>query len=389
MIDRFNYFVLFTLINLFLSIYVIVSYLNYQQESTLKSWTVDDASQKYIQFLCEKQCGGLGDRFKGLLSAYAWSLLANRSFVIDVKTPCPFENLYDTNEIDWRVRPASKSVTTRSIGYGWIHYTKLGQEDLLDYTNKSGRVLRVLSGLMFMNALSTNNYLQSRIKEIGYEPKKFKLQYLMHEFYEKLFRLKPDQQAEYDDIVERVLKKKSHKLICAQLRVGASTRTGAEDLKFSTTKATDLSQRYWRFIQNELIIKQNISSFMLYVTTDSETVKKEAIKWFGEDRVFFFKESNYHFEIDFLPSIFRWPSTEKYRCSKNRRTILDFHMMRECDMGVVSHSGYGLMGLWNRPVPNKDLWVYSSLNYIRTGKFDNHNQSFIKLDDMDEFFFSM
>jgi hypothetical protein len=32
--------------------------------------------------------------------------------------------------------------------------------------------------------------------------------------------------------------------------------------------------------------------------------------------------------------------------------ILDFELLKECDMAVASHSGFGLLGLWNRPEPS-------------------------------------
>ena len=57
---------------------------------------------KFIQNSCHSEgCAGLGDRLKGIFSAYAIALLSNRTFLIDMPYPCPLESLLGPNEVDW------------------------------------------------------------------------------------------------------------------------------------------------------------------------------------------------------------------------------------------------------------------------------------------------
>ena len=37
------------------------------------------------------------------------------------------------------------------------------------------------------------------------------------------------------------------------------------------------------------------------------------------------------------------------------KTFLDFHMLQNCDMAIISESGFGKLGVWNRLDPNKNL----------------------------------
>lgn len=59
---------------------------------------------KFVSFECHMDfCGGLADRFKGIMNAYAWSIFTNRNFIINISQPCNIENLIIPNEVDWLV----------------------------------------------------------------------------------------------------------------------------------------------------------------------------------------------------------------------------------------------------------------------------------------------
>lgn len=58
---------------------------------------------KYVIFECSntKPCGGLADRFKGIMNAYAWAKFTNRKLLINITRPCYFHKLMIPNEVDW------------------------------------------------------------------------------------------------------------------------------------------------------------------------------------------------------------------------------------------------------------------------------------------------
>lgn len=62
--------------------------------------------KRYIMYRCEQKldrdyCGGIGDRLKGILSTYLWSLLTNRTFVVKITRPCNIINLMEPNLVNW------------------------------------------------------------------------------------------------------------------------------------------------------------------------------------------------------------------------------------------------------------------------------------------------
>lgn len=63
-------------------------------------------NSKYIMFRCDRKkdrhdCGGLGDRLKGVMAAFLWSILENRQFLLKINRPCNFTQLLEPNVVKW------------------------------------------------------------------------------------------------------------------------------------------------------------------------------------------------------------------------------------------------------------------------------------------------
>jgi len=42
------------------------------------------------------------------------------------------------------------------------------------------------------------------------------------------------------------------------------------------------------------------------------------------------------------------PPLKQNECKKISELFLDFHVLGKCDMGLISHSGFGIVGILNR-----------------------------------------
>eukprot|EP00927_Polykrikos_kofoidii_P017049 TRINITY_DN17741_c0_g2_i1.p1 TRINITY_DN17741_c0_g2~~TRINITY_DN17741_c0_g2_i1.p1 ORF type:complete len:1000 (-),score=137.92 TRINITY_DN17741_c0_g2_i1:120-3119(-) len=64
------------------------------------------SKQSVLVYSCEsfRQCGGLGDRINGMVTAFLLAVLSKRLFLIDSENPLPLQMLLEPNAIDWRVR---------------------------------------------------------------------------------------------------------------------------------------------------------------------------------------------------------------------------------------------------------------------------------------------
>lgn len=342
-------------------------------------------NKKYVVYECRKACAGWADRLKAIMSAYAWALLTNRTLLLSMNRPCPIEKMYQLNQVDWFTdlkfiqpeldkreswfdKPKIK-IVDRMVNYGLGDYNQLKSENIMEY-EPDADVITINTGIMFMNAFGYNDHLKGKIRQLGYDPARFTVQYMLYEWYKQLFTLHPAQEKEYQRFIQQTRKREGYKLICAQLRVRGNIVTDFRGRKLEAVKKKT-NEAYWNFINDTFLSKlPDKDKYMIYVTSDSEQAKKSAIDHFGADRVITFEDSGHYF-IDFN-YIFD-------NCKNILKVILDFHVQQECDMGVVGHSGFGLLGLWNRPDPAKDLYVYSTEHFIRTGVFTNKNLTFIQL----------
>jgi len=118
-------------------------------------------------------------------------------------------------------------------------------------------------------------------------------------------------------------------------------------LKFNDKNVTKI---FWKFIRNDLIAKLELKNYKIFITTDDEDVQKEAFDEFGSDKVVTNEGEILHIDRDV---------DNLNDCNRIEKTILDFHSLQNCDIGIAS-SGYGKMGLWNRKDPVKDLYVLLS-----------------------------
>lgn len=76
------------------------------------------AHRRYIIYLCNSNitCCGWGDRQHGVLSAYLISVVTNRTFGVDMSSPCPMGTLFHPRIIDWKVNTSSLvGLTSRHI----------------------------------------------------------------------------------------------------------------------------------------------------------------------------------------------------------------------------------------------------------------------------------
>ncbi len=156
-------------------------------------------------------------------------------------------------------------------------------------------------------------------------------------------------------------------LICAQIRIGGTRPNHESDYEFNKIENINV---VWKFINESLInndpLIRETRNFKLFVTTDSELVLQDAFQFFGNDTIVLNDGSIKHIDRDLSGNL--------NTCSPIQRTILDFHSLQNCDKAVVTHSsGFGILGVWNRKEPFKNLYIYQHPNIIRADDFDEKN----------------
>ena len=187
---------------------------------------IDDHSERFIMYRCDQQkdqhdCGGLGDRFKGILAAYLWSILDNRTLIVQINRPCNFVNLLEPNEVNW----------DKKIEVSWWQTGKIDKRESDDFKERLKRIeFTKLKQSKSMIVLQTNrNYFETvaknpvyidKLKSLGFDPDKFDLAYTFRLVYNRLFKLPPRLKQRFDEFIKKAKPTADTKLFCAQVRIG-------------------------------------------------------------------------------------------------------------------------------------------------------------------------
>lgn len=303
------------------------------------------------------------NKYLGIITTYAISLLTDRQLLIKIDKPCKIENYLYPNEINWVYNStAIKHLTKYELN---IDYNKniLLNINVLDF-KKDFDLIIVRTGANFVRYLALNSKYHQKIQQLGYTIDNFNLETQFYNWYKKLFKFNNNLEIKYRNLLNITSNKK---LICAQVRLG-----GGRDRTFVPKNSPRL---YWDLIKNKFLF--NLTDYKLFITTDSKEVIDEANKEFDSNKVIAFKQSSYH--IDFV----LFPFKTARQCNQMSDLFLDFYFLGQCHMGVVSHSGFGLLGILNRKNLNEiydNFYVYTDFwNKSQTLDFHRFNTSILYL----------
>ena len=314
-------------------------------KSLVDSVSGKETKTKFVRFMCHSYCGGYADRLKGVVAAHMWARMTKRRFEIDIQHPCFLQNVLEPNEIDWRMESNSMiEAKTRNLTQVVIHTIdnqnfrkNLSNVNLLELYEDIDIII-IRNNLDWILHFSQNRFLRERIKELGYKVFKFKMPYIFKSVYRSLFKLSPHLMPRYIDFVKRAQLRDETKLVCVQVRKYYAKREN--------------SKLFWQFVNRTILNVKNLK-FKIFITTDMHDVHQEGVELFGEKYVVTF---NGHFEhMDKI-------DVTLTDCERIEKVILDFHALQNCDYAVISQSGFGKLGVFNRDHPEKNLFVFKNHN---------------------------
>jgi len=332
--------------------------------------------QKYVLYECnDSSCSGWADRVKGIktvnlkilfiyeyilntgiLFAYAISLLSDRHLLINMTVPCNIENFLLPNKVNWLKHVDGFDNLTRhqipieNLWRGKMNESKLSQINFLSYHSQT-EVLIVKRGLNLINHLTINPAHHFKIKsQLGYSLDEFKIEYLIHKWFNLLFKFSDQLKIKFEKKLKLLKPHQSTRLICAQIRIG-----GEYGLSFMLHNQTNI---FWNFIKHNLTALSKHLPTTIFVTSDTLQVLKEVrtlLKFSNErTKIVTFEENSFH--INFSKKY-------KKKCQDIGDLIVEWLLLGHCSMGLVSHSGFGLVGILNR---KNDKYEYENQFYVYT-----------------------
>ena len=281
------------------------------------------------------------------MSLYALSLFTQRQLLIEIQKPCNFIQMMVPNRVNWN--PEDYKLDGKSM-----HMKCMENQDCITYFDDiiessenqlSNDILSFNVNLDWLTYFSKNPKYKTRIEKLGYSPERFQLVHLFKEWYNTLFKFSPDFQSKYELIKAKIDKKT---LICAQIRIGGERFREMPFNSFNVTKY------FWQFVRQNFLKDLPEKTWKLVVMTEMIEVEKEAVDEFGEENMIQIPG-----EFSHSDRLIEYSND----CRKVEKSILEFNFMEYCDKAVVSDSGFGKIGVWNRDQPTKDTFLYQDQKF--------------------------
>ena len=272
---------------------------------------------KYLVYLCNKPCGGWGDRTRKIVGAFLLSLALNRTFIIRMNWPCPLTQLLEPNIIPWNVEIPNENQRTNLTVYKLTandnDYRQLLLWKNIDVIYFPVKDLAYYSLLLWRDDLYRVLYYKYGLhRSILFLHSVFTL------IYELLFKLKSHPQSHLDFISNKF---HLDSLRCAHIRIGRNP-SNPNDIIFPKRE---------RMNKTVIAFLHNISKAddMIFVSTDSQDVQNYARQQF----------SSRFLTIDgLIQHIDR--SGRHQSCNGFEKTVLDFYMISFCQTMIMSKSAF-------------------------------------------------
>jgi hypothetical protein len=336
-----NYTILTSKLHSFLPLLQNVTYFSTTRISKTIFFSKNESDKKYLVYECtnENICGGWGDRLKGIMSAYAISLLTDRYFLIYHVKPCLLTHYFEPS-----IYFLNTTINYDQASKLWFISNEDYRKSLsfINAFNLTSKYISIKNNLEWIEPISKNKIYKEKIKELGYNENNFRIQFLFKDWYSKMFKLNQRLNEKYLKFLKKAKPTDYTKLICAQVRVGDAG--GTQFMERGNLKI------YWNYVRTNFI--KNLTDYRIFLTTDTEDIVSEAIKEFGNEFVVTNEGPNNH--LDYFSKL-------ELNDEKLDKTFLDFHSLQNCNMAIISESGFGKLGIFNRNNPNENLAMFSNM----------------------------
>lgn len=318
--------------------------------------------RKTMIYSCQSFCGGWGDRLRGILSAYVLALLSDRHFMIDMNYPCPISNVLEPNFVNWTYISFGSSNRTR-LTINTMRSYETAYRDQIARTISSENFTQVWSSYDdiylstnsdYMRPALNNVYMTNKTRELfgSLSISQITMQNMFPLFYELLFKPANAVQKRVDLVLSSSLHRQ---LICFHIRIGKNP-TNPYDHAF--TKRVNTTEAMIDFTDKNFIPK---NASLVFVTSDSGQAISDVLRHYSNSSMTV---------VGPILHIDRFDRRSSTVCEGFLKVLADFYVLGECQISLVSKSGFSNWATRRRSAPNEHLYIYNeNIQQIRKTSF--------------------
>ena len=307
----------------------------------------DCSKARFLVYKCRKQdrqnCGGLADRERGIISTFLLALLTNRTFVIDIDKPCELEQFLVPNLYNWtrcksfiQSLPGNETKTIKMLN------NRMGYPKLFNTSHSSEITAANSPKVLYFRVNSAplqRIFSATNIKTTVPWLKDFTIRELVVILFNILF-VPGDRLTAALDSFQRM--KQNHLLQCAHFRYGYSDDFPQDQIierqrgRFNTSAVSSF------FIRNA---QDRHMESSVFIATDSSDIHRQM-------------ESRHKNYIRLNATISHIDFSDS--CEGQYSAILDQFALTQCDVLVLSSSGFGSLAAYLRGVDTGLYQCHSS-----------------------------
>jgi hypothetical protein len=328
-------------------------YKKYGSLLNVTAFKTNDLSDKTMIYSCQSFCGGWGDRLRGILSVYILSLLTNRHFMIDMNYPCEISKVLQPNFVNWTyIQPKNPNNRTRLTINTMPSWQKAYRQQISDTIKtknfpelwSSYDDIYISTNSDYMILAFRNNYILNKTRDLlGRIPIS---QATMQNLFSLLFELLFKPSISIHNRVNTILSASYHRLlICLHIRIGKNP-TNPFDHAFTARGNT--TKAMLDFTDNYLLLNKNSS--IVFVTSDSGQAVSDVLHHYPNSSMTI---------VGPILHIDRFDRRSPTVCDGFIKVISDFYMLGECQLSLLSNSGFSSWANRRREKPNEGLYIYN------------------------------
>jgi hypothetical protein len=314
-------------------------------------------SNQTMIYSCHSRCNGWGDRVRGIVSAYVLALLMRRRFMIDITVPCRLTQALLPNIVDWRFKKSLKinrnkrkqlelQLMYQDVNSELEMLKKIESEDFITIWKPYDDILITTDAYFITPALS-NPYTNSSWL-IGRLPLREATQEL---FFPLLFELLFKPNHAIVKAVNAIIQLPYRKLVCVHIRQGRNPTNPLDNI-FPTR--TNMTSTMIDFIRNHIrIAKQKHTR--IFVTSDSDQAIADVSEHFPNLTV---TVPGKIMHIHYIGRSKNQTLSTKEICDGFMKTLVEFFVLGECDVSILSHSGFSSWATRRRIDADGTVFVY-------------------------------
>ena len=313
---------------------------------------IQQTSRQALIYSCWKNCGGWGDRLRGITSIYILAVLLQRRFLIDMSYPCNLSHFLESNLIDWQRPKRSDMKQEKSLrldpmhqGYAKELYANISSTDLSSLWAHE-EIIYLTSNHDYITPALKNPFFQSMKSQLNIRSNESTQAALFPLIFELLFHPTGIVIDQLDRLLQRTSTQSNASILCMHVRLGQNPTVPQDSkLHFRDSMVTDMID----------FIDRNLSRLhpWIFVTSDSYRSQRQIGQHYPSGRVLTVPGPIIH--VDRLNS--RSESNETlYRGFL--KVIADFYFLGECDLLLKPRSGFSEWANHRRLNEYANLFIY-------------------------------